>query len=371
MSSDESDYSADTYANESAGSSTPGERGAGKRSHDQRRRERYAALDLGTNNCRLLIAAPRGRGFRVIDAFSRIVRLGEGLSTTGALDEAAMERAISAIAECADKIERRGATHIKCIATQACRTARNGDAFLATVKERTGLEFEIITPEEEARLAVSGCRELIDEEAKAALIFDIGGGSTELSWLQKRGDAFELAAWMSMPIGVVSLSEKWNGRDLTADAYSAAVREAREALSAFSDADHLKADFVAGDAHLLGTSGTVTSIAGVHLKLPRYRRDKVDGIWLDITDAKEVSDQLRAMSFEARADEPCIGRERADLVVCGCAILEAIVEVWPTQRIRVADRGLREGLLADLARDARRARRRRRRRKKNRKAKSD
>lgn len=326
--------------------------------------ERYAALDLGTNNCRLLIAAPRGRDLRIIDAFSRIVRLGEGLSATGALSDAAMERALDALGVCADKIARRGVTHMRCIATQACRGASNGELFLETVRKRTGLEFDIITTEEEARLAVKGCSELLDGQALAGLVFDIGGGSTEISWVRRAepDERPEIVAWTSMPFGVVSLAEKWGGREIGRETYEAIVEEARAEIARFGDPAGLKRHFANGSAHLLGTSGTVTSIAGVHLGLAKYRRDSVDGLWLTVADARAVTEKLRAMRFEERAAEPCIGIERADLVVCGCAILEAVAREWPASRIRVADRGLREGMLADLAAQARSERRRRRRR---------
>lgn len=330
------------------------------------RSERYAALDLGTNNCRLLIAAPSGRNLRIIDAFSRIVRLGEGLATTGALSDAAMTRSLDALAVCADKIARRGVTRQRCVATQACRGASNGAAFLEAVRERTGLEFDVITTEEEARLAVKGCSELLDDQAAAGLVFDIGGGSTELSWLRRSGpeEKPEIVAWTSMPFGVVSLAEKWGGREVGRDTYEAIVEDVRQEIARFGDPAGLKSHFENEATHFLGTSGTVTSIAGVHLGLAKYRRDKVDGLWLTVEGARAVTEKLRTMSYEERAAEPCIGRERADLVVCGCAILEALAREWPATRIRVADRGLREGILADLAAEARRERRRRRRRRK-------
>ncbi len=341
--------------------------------NSMRKRLRFAALDLGTNNCRLLIAAPQGKKLRIVDAFSRIVRLGEGLSSNGVLSDAAMKRTIDALKVCAQKIEQRQATHIRCIATQACRSAANRDIFMERIREETGLAFDIITTEEEARLAVAGCAELIDPEAHAALIFDIGGGSTELSWMRRNHDgAFELAAWTSMPLGVVSLAEKHDGRNLTEEAYQRAVADVRATLSAFGDPAGLSDFFHEDGAHFLGTSGTVTSIAGVHLELPRYRRNKVDGLWLTIAEAAAVTDKLKAMSLKERADEPCIGPERADLVLCGCAILDALAQEWPTTRIRVADRGLREGVLADLAAQAKREdRQRRRRRKKGKKPSSE
>ena len=320
----------------------------------RRRSVRLAALDLGTNNCRLLIAAPRGRDVRIVDAFSRIVRLGEGLSQTGALSDAAMARTIEALGVCAEKIEKRGVTHMRCIATQACRGAQNGVSFLEAVTRETGLAFDIITTEEEARLAVAGCAELLDKEAEAGLVFDIGGGSTELSWVRRHsiGDGADIIAWTSLPFGVVSIAEKWGGHDMSAQTYAAVVADVREHIARIGDPAGMKNVFTADRAHLLGTSGTVTSIAGVHLGLSRYRRDRVDGLWLTIGEAKAVTQQLCAMSFDERASEPCSGKERADLVVSGCAILEALQLEWPASRIRVADRGLREGILADLAREA-------------------
>jgi exopolyphosphatase/guanosine-5'-triphosphate,3'-diphosphate pyrophosphatase len=330
-----------------------------RRKPDQDRAERYAALDLGTNNCRLLIAAPRGKALRVVDSYSKIVRLGEGLSLTGALSVPAMERALEALLICAEKIEKRNVSHQRCIATQACRSASNGAEFLELVRERTGLVLEAITPEEEARLAAKGCSALFDPGAPAVLIFDIGGGSTEIS-LMRRGAAPAKpvrAAWTSLPFGVVGLSEKYGGQEISQETFDKIVREVRSELRKFGDPDGLKKYFTTNEAHLLGASGTVTAIAGVFLKLSKYRREKVDGLWMSVEDARSVANKLRIMTNEERAEEPCIGRERADLVVCGCAILEALAREWPASRIRVADRGLREGVLAELAQKARRQRR--------------
>ncbi|MEL6360000.1 MAG: Ppx/GppA phosphatase family protein [Pseudomonadota bacterium] len=330
---------------------------------------RFAAIDLGTNNCRLLIAAPKNNGVRIVDAFSRIVRLGEGISDQKVLSNDAMERTIDALKICAQKMAKRGVTHQRCIATQACRSAQNGEAFLARVRSETGLKFDIISTEEEAELALKGCRDLIDPGAGAALVFDIGGGSTEISFVRMRtheeceGDSHTNPVpahpdgWFSIPLGVVSLSEKWGGRDLTPAAYGEIVDHVAEEIRRYGDPAGVQHIFQSGEGHLLGTSGTVTSIAGVHLQLPRYRRDAVDGLWLSRSEAAAVSQSLLMMTNKERASEPCIGFERADLVVCGCAILDAILTVWPAERIRVADRGLREGILAGLAQKAKRRRR--------------
>ncbi len=323
------------------------------------RRGPYAALDLGTNNCRLLVASPTRDGFRVVDAFSRIVRLGEGVAGAGALSDAAMDRTVEALKICARKIARRGVSRGRYIATEACRSAANGEAFLERVKRETGIDLEIISTEEEARLAAAGCRDLIDPGVDGAIVFDIGGGSTEMSFLEREGDGerarFRLASWLSAPYGVVTLSERWGGAEVSRETYDRMVDAMADELRSLKPPDAFANLFADGRGHLLGTSGTVTSLAGVHLRLPRYRRDAVDGLWLTADDARNVGERLRAMGLDERAAEPCIGPDRADLVVCGCAIFEAILRLWPATRIRVADRGLREGMLAGLMEEDRRA----------------
>jgi exopolyphosphatase / guanosine-5'-triphosphate,3'-diphosphate pyrophosphatase len=321
----------------------------------------YAALDLGTNNCRLLVATPAGRGFRIVEAFSRIVRLGEGLSLTGRLDEVAMTRTLAALQVCADKIARRGVRRVRAVATQACRQAANGPDFIAEVERQTGLKLEIIPPREEAQLSVLGCLNLIDPHASAALVADVGGGSTELSWVDLRDGALRrssgrpaphrlpIRAWLSVPVGVVTLAERFPERRPADPAwFRAMVDHMRAEIAAFRHAEHLRPVFQSGRAHLVGTSGAVTSLAGLHLGLKRYDRTRVDGLWLAHGDCAAVAERLLALEPEERAAEPCVGPERADLVLAGAAILQAIQEVWPCQRVRVADRGLREGILLSI-----------------------
>jgi exopolyphosphatase/guanosine-5'-triphosphate,3'-diphosphate pyrophosphatase len=326
----------------------------------------YAALDLGTNNCRMLIATPTERGFRIVEAFSRIVRLGEGLTLSGRLQPEAMERAIKALKVCSDRIQKRKVVRLRAVTTQACRSAENGAEFISRVEAETGLRLTVITASEEARLSVAGCANLIDREAKAALVLDVGGGSTELSWVQARESGegrrrTEVKAWMSVPIGVVSLAERHPEPETAHDAwFRAMVERVRAEIEPFRGADALRPEFEAGEAHLVGTSGAITSLAGLHLNLPRYERSKVDGLWLARSDCEAAARRLIAMGPAGRAAEPCIGRDRADLVLAGAAILQAVQEVWPCERVRVADRGLREGILLDLMRERRRRRRRKR-----------
>jgi exopolyphosphatase/guanosine-5'-triphosphate,3'-diphosphate pyrophosphatase len=311
--------------------------------------ETYAALDLGTNNCRLLIARSAGDGFRVIDAFSRIVRLGEGVTASGLLSEEAMERTIAALKVCAAKMRRRHVTRARNVATEACRRAANGLSFLRRARAETGLHLDVISSGEEARLAVAGCASLLAPEAAKALVFDIGGGSTELMWLGRDARRRpKLDSWISLRSGVVTLAERYGGREVSPEAFEAMVDDVAAELAPFAASHAMPGE--ASRVQMLGTSGTVTTLAGVHLDLARYERARVDGLWLDFGEADAVTRRLRAMSYEQRAAHPCIGRERADLVIAGCAILEAIRRAWPMPKLRVADRGVREGVLLSLMR---------------------
>ena len=314
----------------------------------------FAALDLGTNNCRLLIATPQGAGFRVVESFSRIVRLGDGLTRTGRLDDAAMERAMSALRICADKVRKRGGIKVKAVATQACRAAANGPEFVRRVKAETGLDFSVITPREEAQLSVAGCLNLLDHAMDAALVIDVGGGSTEFSWVdlkagRERGGVPPMGAWLSVPTGVVTLAERFPEPEGDPAAwFRSMVDHVKADIEAFPHAARFRDTFSAGRAHLIGTSGAITSLAGLHLGLRRYERSRVDGLWLTGADCVAAADRLIAMGPKGRAGEPCIGPERADLVLAGAAILQAVQETWACERVRVADRGLREGILLSM-----------------------
>lgn len=333
-------------------------RGAFDQSLDTRARESvYAALDLGTNNCRLLVARrewrPRRRAadaLRIVDAFSRIVRLGEGVSRDGCIREEAIDRTLEALEVCRDKMRARGVTRARLVATEACRSARNGAHFIARVREEVGLHLEVIDRETEARFAARGCSALRDPAAESALLFDIGGGSTELVWMtQARGRSaasFEVRRWTSLELGVVSLAEQFGGKLVTKETFHAMTEKAREALAGFSQSVRLERR--CPKFHLLGTSGTVTTLAGVHLGLERYDRWRIDGLWLSDRDATQAIAKLRSMDFEARVANGCIGPQRADLVLAGCAIFEAIRQTFPAERTRIADRGLREGILLEL-----------------------
>ncbi|MES2301648.1 MAG: Ppx/GppA family phosphatase [Pseudomonadota bacterium] len=317
-------------------------------------RQAYAAIDLGTNNCRLLIARPSGEHFVVIDAFSRVVRLGEGLAQTGRLSDAAMDRALAALHVCADKLRKRNVHLARSVATEACRRASNGAEFIQRVRDETGIRLNIITAQEEARLAVLGCHILLEQGDGPAMIFDIGGGSTEMVLVETGETVPRIVDWQSAPWGVVSLTESVGPIDDTPEARAHAYAEMRRRV------DEGFADFAQrvapvrdeardmGRIRLLGTSGTVTTLASLHLELPQYDRRAVDGLVVPSDSMRDISSRLSRMSPAERIAVPCIGRERSDLVVAGCAILESILEIWPAERLGIADRGIREGILRSL-----------------------
>ncbi|WP_246449110.1 Ppx/GppA phosphatase family protein [Sphingomonas sabuli] len=320
----------------------------GRHLHSPGHRHTYGALDLGTNNCRLLIARPNDGSFTVIDAFSRIVRLGDGLSQTGRLSDDAMDRAVGALSICADKLRRRNVSLARSVATEACRRAANGRKFIERVRDETGIVLEIIEPGEEARLAMLGCHKLLEPGDGPALIFDIGGGSTELVLIDQVDGTPKIRSWWSAPWGVVSLTESEGREALEGEDRVRAYRRMRERVRRSFDQFEAMLPGDRDGIRLLGTSGTVTTLASVHLALPSYDRRAVDGLHVPIDAMRSVSTMIAEMTFSERAALPCIGADRADLVVAGCAILEAIIEIWPATKLGVADRGIREGILRSL-----------------------
>jgi exopolyphosphatase/guanosine-5'-triphosphate,3'-diphosphate pyrophosphatase len=317
----------------------------------------YAAVDLGTNNCRLLVAEPWGKSFRVVDSHSQIARLGEGLHETGRLSDAAIERALDALKAIRRKLKNHGVGRVRCIATEACRQAENGPDFIRRVHEETGLTFKIINAKEEARLATIGCHDLMGDDAKTVLVIDIGGGSTELSWVNakvaREGGSHGLVKrapiqdWTSLPLGVVTLHERF-GHLPEEEAFPAMLEYCRQVIEAWKGTERVRRAMEQEGAHLIGTSGTVTCLAGVHLKLDRYRRDKVDGSWMSREEADAAVTLLRDLGPEGRATLPTIGEERAGLMLSGCAIMQSVWDAFPGERMRVGDRGLREGLLLSM-----------------------
>ena len=333
-----------------------------RRERSRRKPDTYAALDLGTNNCRLLIARPANQGFYVVDSFSKVVRLGSGLSATGRLSEESMTSAVEALLQCSKKMGQKRVKRWRCVATQACRQASNGQEFLKRVKSETGLNLEVISARVEARLSVMGCLNIIDLSKDVALVIDIGGGSTELSWvdirrmragLEDKEKSFSIhrppiSAWASLPLGVVTLSEQVpEVPDLEAR-YNDMKTAVKDAIQNAGCMNRFSNVFKRGDGHLIGTSGTITSLAAVHLNLPFYQRDRIDGLWIKQKTAVDIARKMSLITTEERAKEPSIGLDRASLLVAGCAIMDVLCEMWPSENIRVADRGLREGMLMGM-----------------------
>jgi exopolyphosphatase / guanosine-5'-triphosphate,3'-diphosphate pyrophosphatase len=318
----------------------------------------YVAIDLGSNNCRMSIAQPTKRAFHVLHSYSRIVRLAEGLSQSTELTVEAMTRAVQALKTCKDHWERERTSfnvalervYVHAVTTQACRLASNRDTFLSRVREELGLHLTVLTPEQEVRYAVAGCAHLMDRDSHSAILIDIGGGSTEVAWLRQdpyaRLPRPKIVTWDSLNIGVVSLAEQWGGRDVTDAVFEGMIAQVINRLQPFA-MEARKAPHFEG-FHWLGTSGTITTIGSIFLRLTRYDRSRVDGLWMRAIDVDEVMEDLRDTTFRERANNGCIGFARADLVLAGCAIFEAIRRTFPAPRLRIADRGVREGVLLQL-----------------------
>jgi len=332
--------------------------------------ELFAALDLGTNSCRMLIATPEGGHFRVVDAFAKSVRLGTGLERTGHLSRNSISRTLSALEVCAQRIRSFHVENFRLVATEACRRARNGNHFLALVRRETGLKLEIITPEEEARLAVISCAPLVAPESRQVLVFDIGGGSTELIWLdlsevepservsaianlrfsrnEARPGAARIVDFISVPLGVATL------HDLYADVRDDGARFAlmswffEERIAEFLPYREPPAPMDAQTFQMIGTSGTVTTVGAAHLGLKRYDRRKVDGMNLSARAIDEVITRFLRLGPSGRRNDISLGRDRSELIMSGAAILQTLLRIWPTESMRVADRGLREGILFSL-----------------------
>lgn len=323
-----------------------------------KRRAVFGGIDLGTNNCRMLVGTPTAQGFHILDSFSRVVRLGEGLYETGQLSEMAMERAIASLSICAERVQRfagdelNGPIRLRAIATEACRQAENGHEFVRRVRETTGLPLEIINPREEAELAVESCAPLLRRAGRRALLFDIGGGSTEIAWVRlDAGPHPELIGYLSLPVGVVTLSERCAGACYQNEGFSRLAEDIVVMLRPFEAVHRIGEEIRRGGVVMVGTSGTVTTLAGVSLKLDRYRRGLVDGVSLSRRAVDEALAEARALGRDGLSRHPCIGHERVEFVLPGCAIFAAIHELWQAPRLMVADRGLREGMLMRLMRD--------------------
>tara|TARA_R110002096_G_scaffold416576_2_gene619520 strand:- start:369683 stop:370834 length:1152 start_codon:yes stop_codon:yes gene_type:complete len=320
------------------------------RKRSNKRGHVYGVVDLGTNNCRLLVAVPSVGGFKVIDSFSRIVRLGEGLKEEKRISDMATERTVSALKICMDKMRRRGVTRMWNVATQACREAENGEEFVKSVQEHAKIKLDIIDPKEEARLAVMGCKELLDSNYNRGIVFDIGGGSTEIIWIEfceKRNP--EIIDWISIPLGVVNLSEEYGTKDALPDSHYIEMKErVKEHIVPFEEKHGIKTSIESNKVQLMGTSGTVTTLTSMHLNQAVYDRSEVDGAWMKSHDLVNLCKDLSKMDYAERLALNNIGNDRAELVVAGCAIFDALVDVWPIDDVRVADRGIREGMLHHL-----------------------
>lgn len=310
----------------------------------------YAAIDLGTTSCRLVIATPTPSSFRIVETFSKVTRLGEGIIKDNELSRPAIKRTVGALKVCAGVLAEYAPIYrCRYVATAACRRAVNCAEFIDGVKRETGLNIEIISSKEESRLAVVGCIPLLSRNIKRALVFDIGGGSTEISLARvtDSGNTF-IEGFVSLPYGVVTISEAFPSQDMTNLAYNTIIERTHKILSEFEEKYQIMEAIRNQEIQIIGTSGTVTVLGAVHLNLPRYNRSAVDGLSITRQDIDRAICKIKRLGDEGRKKHACIGAQKADLTMAGCAIIEGLCSFWPISEITVADRGIREGILLDL-----------------------
>jgi len=302
---------------------------------------RLAAIDLGTNTVRLLVTeADRTAAWRVIDQDQRVTRLGEGLRTSGTLGDQAMARTTTAVVEYVERAARAGATDVLVCATSAVRDADNGAAFVQMLERRTGRPVRVVSGDEEARLTLRGVLYGLPPIAGPLIVFDIGGGSTE--FILAEGGALSLA--VSLRLGVVSLAERFPfPATVDRDRYAELTNEVRAHLATGLPpaVRQRRADL------LVGTAGTVTTLAALDLGLRAYDSRRVQGHRLSRRAIEALGERLGALSMAERAALPCLEPGRADLIIPGLAIVEATLECVGVETLIVSDYGFREGIIVE------------------------
>lgn len=311
--------------------------------------EYLAAIDLGTRNCRLIIAKHHGGQIEIVDLFSRFVCLGEGVAQSRRLGRKAMERTITVLKQCAKRLSHYPNVVFSGVTTDAVRRAENAQSFLRRVARETGLKLEMIDEKEEAYYEVLGCARVLDMRKKRHIIFDIGGGSSEIILCsldqEKRVRIDEM---LSLPYGVVNLYESVD--KLTFTSYTSIVEEVQNLCRRFLVA-HL-GDLASQDVsafQVIGTSGTTTTVAAMHHNLKMYDRERVDGTSLCFEDVQKVIHYVQSLSPAERRSNAFCGHVEDDLVLTGFAILEGILRAVPCMYFTVTDAGVRDGLIRTLA----------------------
>lgn len=302
---------------------------------------RLAAVDLGTNTVRLLVVEAEGREWRPLHQSQRVTRLGEGQAETGRLLEAPMQRTVDTVSEFIAAARGLGASEIRVVATSAVREAPNRAELLALLRAATGLDASVVSGEEEARLTLQGVAAGLPQLGGSFVLFDIGGGSTELVL----GEDGRLGAVVSLQLGVVRLAERYGDAGPVDWARFALMRgEIDGRLAREIPARIIEARAPA----LVGTAGTVTTLAALDLGLPAYDASRVQGHTLARGAVERLLNRLGALAVAERARLPCLEPGRADVIIPGIAICLAVMDRLGYGSLVVSDRGLREGILCEI-----------------------
>ena len=302
-----------------------------------KKQNRFAAIDLGSTNCRLVIVDIIEDKYKIICSFSEILNLGRNLSFSNEFNDEIIEKTIEIFKIISQKLKYYNVLSYRCVATEACRQSINSDELVKRIHERTNIEIEIIPSKEEARLCLKSCLNHNVNLNDFNLVFDIGGGSTEIIIFDSIYSNKDFD-FLSIPIGVINFSEK-----VSLFKTEKVLGQLEKQMMFFSKKKKIHNEPIS----IIGSCGTVTTLCAIHLKLNYYQKSLVDNTLLEIEDLKQTCNFVKRLSSEEKEKHPCIGPQRINLLDNGILILEKILESWPVKRILVSDRGLREGIILD------------------------
>lgn len=310
----------------------------------------FAAIDLGSRNCRTIVGCQSKAGaFEYIETYSKSVSLADGVAASKKLSRKSMDRTIEALAFCSKVLSRYAGLTYLAVATDAMRRAENASVFIKRVKRELGLIISIITPQEEAYYAALGCIEVLSLETEIFVVFDIGGGSSEIALCRQKSDKdIELIDSLSIPYGVINLLESKD--HLTFSGYSNLVQKISDLSRDFLNQYATTLDFV-NNFQCIGTSGTTTTVAALNMNLRFYDREKINDSILQFSEILKTVHYVQSLSEDERKLHPYISQSNEDLVLGGLTILEGIVRGLPASTITVTDRGVRDGVVYALTHD--------------------
>ena len=293
-----------------------------------------AAIVIGSYNCRIIIVN-NSPNIKILKTISVATNLIKNLSYSNEFTHKNIKKTVRCLTMFSRKMLEYNVTKYRCVATEACRQVINSDFFIGEVKKKTGLSVEIISVNEEAQLCFQSCKKYIERMNNEGILFDIGGGSTEISFFDVKNEKFETS---SIPLGVINLSEKINlhGKNKITFQMKRYFQSLKSNLSNQID-----------PGFSIGSCSTVSTLSAIHLNLTTFDRKKIEGLLLDVDEIMKIINNLRNLKVNEMLKHPCI-RKKYPLLLNGMEILEKILENFPIKQILVSQSGLTGGMIENL-----------------------